>query len=172
MNTQSVPLPLELTFDNVLTEHLAADRLYYRSTLFWKLDKIVGALLFVIGIYLIYTVGLVWWSLIWIPLGLLEAFSLLSLRPIQVRIWFKRNPQLSGTYHLSIGESGIYFRTTSIDSHVKWDIYSRFMENEALYLLIFGHRMCTVIPKRAFRTTADLETFKSLVSRNIGVKAR
>lgn len=171
MKTQSQALPLELTFDNVLSEHLAAERLYYRTTIFWTLDKIAGAMLVGLGAYLIHMVGLVWWSIIWIPLGVLEAFNLLSLRPVQVRLWFKHNPKFRETYHLSIDEPGIHFRTSSIDSQLKWDHYSRLLENERLCLLIYGSRMYTVIPKRAFRSTADLEAFKSLVRRKIGVDA-
>jgi len=165
MKSLPVPFPLNLTFDNVLTEHLAAERLYCRSTIFWKIDKAVGAVLIGIGIYLIYQVGIVWWSIIWIPLGILEACNLLTLRPIQILLWFKRNPKLRETYHLSFGESGIHFRTASIDSHIKWDHYSRVLENESLYLLIYGSRMYTLIPKRAFSSVLELEAFKSLVNR-------
>lgn len=166
------PLPLQVTFDNILADHLAAERLYYRSTVFWKLDKVVGVSLVGLGLCLIYFVGLVWWTAIWIPLGVLEAFNLLSLRPIQVRLWFKHNPKFRETYHLSIDEPGISFRTATIDSHLKWDSYSRLLENESLFLLIYGSRMYTVIPKRAFHTAADLNTFRDLVSGKVVSRPR
>ena len=170
MDKSPAPLPLRVTFDNVLADHLAAERLYYRSTVFWKLDKVVGALLIGLGVCFIYFVGLVWWAAIWIPLGVLETFNLLSLRPIQVRLWFKHNPKFRETYNLSIDEPGISFRTATIDSQLKWDNYSRLLENESLYLLIYGSRMYTVIPKRAFHSASELDTFRSLVSSKIGVK--
>lgn len=164
MNAQ----PLELAFDNVLAEHLAAERLYYRSTRFWKLDKLVAVALVSFGGYLTYTVGLRWWSVIWFPLAIAEWFNLLSLRPVQVWYWFKHNPKFRETYHLTIDEDALYFRTRSIDSRVQWDHFSSLLENNTLCLLVYGTRMYSLIPKRAFKTEAELGAFRALVSAKIG----
>lgn len=168
MNAPSEGSSIEISFDNELSDHLAAERLYYRSTLFWKLDKVVGTALIVVGGYLIHLVGFIWWSIIWIPIGLFEISNLLSLRPIQVRLWFKHNPKFRETYHLKVSDSGIHFRTTSIDSHLRWDHYSRFLENDLICLLIYGSRMYTVIPKRSFHHPADLDAFREIVNRKLG----
>ena len=35
--------PVAVEFDNRLADHLAAERLYYRSTFLWKMDKVVAS---------------------------------------------------------------------------------------------------------------------------------
>jgi hypothetical protein len=160
--------PIELTFDNQLVDHLAAERLYYRSTLFWKLDKVVAVVLVSLGVFLIWQVGPRWWTLVWLPLALAEWFNLLSFRPLQIIFWFKQNPKFRETYHLTLDQAGIHFRTDSIVSVIKWDHYTRVLENERLCLLLYGARMYTVIPKRVFKSPDEVRNFQSLVSESIG----
>ena len=160
--------PIELTFENQLADHLAAERLYYRSTLFWKLDKVVAVLLVSIGAYLVWQAGPRWWTVVWFPLALAEWFNLLSVRPLQVIYWFKHNPKFRETYHLTLDRTGIHFRTASIDSRLKWDLFTRVLENGGLCLLVYGSRMYSVIPKRAFKSQEDLSSFQSLVQESIG----
>lgn len=159
---------VELEFDNVLSEHLAAERLYYRSTLMWKVDKVVGALMLLAGILLICAAGLVWWSLILIPLAMVVWFDWLSIRPLQVLFHFKRNPKFAETYRLGFDDAEVRFRTDTMDSRISWDHYSSLLENDRLCLLVYGRGMYTVVPKRAFRSTGDLESFRRLVTAKLG----
>jgi hypothetical protein len=155
-------LPIELTFDHVLAEHLAAERLYYKSTRFWKVDKVVAVALAGFGAYVVYMVGLRWWSVVLFPLAIAEWFNLLSLYPFQVRYWFKHNPRFRETDHLFVDESALHFRTRSIDAKIRWTLVNSLLENDRLYLLVYGRRMYTLVPKRAFRTEADLVAFRTL----------
>jgi hypothetical protein len=159
---------LQLTFDNHLGDHLAAERLYYKSTLLSKLDKVVAGLLVAVGAYLTWGAGPRWWALIWFPLAVAEWFNLLSLRPLQIMYGFKRNPKFHETYHLTLDRVGIQFRTATIDSLIKWTHYTRVLENNRLCLLVYGSRMYSVIPKRVFQRQAELSQFRSLVEENIG----
>ena len=101
---------VELTFDHRLADHLAADRLYYQSTLMAKVDRVVAALLVVLGTLVTWKAGPRWWTLIWFPLAFAEWFNLLTLRPLQIMYWFKQNPKFRETYHLTFGAGGIRFR--------------------------------------------------------------
>jgi len=159
---------LELTFDNCLGEHLAAERLYYKSTRLSKLDKVVACLLVAVGAYFTWAVGPRWWALIWYPLAVAEWFNLFSLRPLQMMYWFKRNPKLRETYRLTFSSSGLHFRTASIDSRITWSHYTRMLEDSRLFLLLYGSRMYSVIPKRVFASQADLSRFRVLVANNLG----
>ena len=161
--------PIELTFENQLADHLTAERLYYSSTLFWKLDKVVVLLLVSLGGYFVWHVGPRWWTLVWFPLAIAESFNLQSLRPLQVIYWFKHNPKFRETYHLTLDRDGIHFRTSSIDSRLKWDHYTGVLKNRRLYLLVYGTRMYSVIPKRAFKSPAELGSFQSLVRESINI---
>ncbi len=159
---------LEISFDNILAEHLAAERLYYRSTLFWKLDKIVAVILFCMGVLASYYAGLRWWTVIWFPLAIAEWFNALSLKPLQIRYVFKHNPKFRENYHLTFEEDAIHFQTPTIDSRVRWDHFDSFLEDDRLFLLIYGTRMYSIIPKRAFRSETEQREFRSLIARKIG----
>ena len=164
MDNQSI----ELTFDNQLSDHLAAERLYYKSTLFWKLDRVVAVVLVGVGTYMVWAAGARWWTLIWFPLAVAEWFNALSTRPLQIKYWFKHNPKFRGTYHLTLDRTGLHFRTRSMESHLEWGFFSRVLENGRLCLLVYGTRMYSVIPKRAFKSQAELDSFRSLVHGSVG----
>ena len=87
--------PVTLEFDNQLADHLAAERLYYRSTFWWKADKIVAVLLLIFGIIAVWAVGVRWWTVIWFPLCIAEWFNALSVRPLQVRFFLKGESKVS-----------------------------------------------------------------------------
>src|SRR5947209_1068857 len=55
---------VDLTFDPRLADHLAADRLYYKSTLWAKIDRVVAVLLVVLGSLATWAAGPRWWALI------------------------------------------------------------------------------------------------------------
>ena len=155
------------SFDNVLADHLAAERSYYKSTVLAKVDKVVAVMLVLVGLFTTWGAGVHWWTLIFFPLAILEWFNLLSVRPLVIRRWFKHNPKFSETYHLALGPSGIHFRTKSIDSRLTWDHYTKVLEDDRLWLLVYGSRMYSVIPKRALKSDDEVARFRSLVAQNI-----
>ncbi len=159
--------PLTLDFDNELADHVAADRLYYKSTFWSKCDKVVATILLLFGIACVSLVGFRWWTLIWFPLSLAEWFNWLSPRRLRVWLFFRRNPKFLETYHLIVSDNGIHFRTRSIDSSIAWTHYNRILEDESVILLIYGGWMYTVIPKRVFEDVAQLSAFRSLVGQHI-----
>lgn len=155
---------VSITFDNTVADHLAAERLYYKSSPLAKLDKVVAIVLVGVGLLATWGAGVRWWTLIFFPLAVLEWFNLLSPRPLVIRWWFARNPKFRETYHLTFDRAGIHFRTRSIDSRLTWDHYTRALEDGQLVLLVYGTQMYTVIPKRAFESESDRERFRSLVA--------
>lgn len=157
--------PITLEFDNRLSDQLEADRLDYRTTAYWKIDKVVALILLGTGAYTVAGAGLHWWTLIWLPAAVAEWFNLLSLRPLQVRWFFRRNPKFRETYRLTFSEEGIHFQTASIDSQIAWTHYSRVVEGREVILLIYGTRMYTVIPTRAFADAAQRAAFLDLARR-------
>jgi len=162
--------PIVLEFDNRVADHLAAERLYYRSTFWWKADKVVAGLLLACGVFLVSTAGVVWWTAIFFPLAIVEWFNLLSPRPLQVRYFFNRNPKFLETYHLAFSDEGIHFKTESLDSNVAWTYYTRVLENDTVVLLIYGTRMYTVIPTRAFSDSSQRAEFMALVRRHVSAR--
>jgi hypothetical protein len=158
---------VQISFDKCVAEHIAADRLYYQSTTFANVDKVVSAALVLAGCLLVYAFGVTWWTLAPFLLAVLEWFNLLSPRPLVRRYWFKQNPKFLETYHLTLHDAGIHFLTDSIDAQIKWDHYSNVIENDRMYLLIYGKGMYTIIPKRAFANVDDVTRFHALIDEHI-----
>ena len=92
---------------------------------------------------------------------------MLSIRPLVIRRWFKQNPKFRETYHLVLDQAGMHFRTKSIDSHITWDHFTKVLEDDRMWLLVYGTRMYSVIPKRVLKGDADVARFKALVGQNI-----
>jgi len=76
---------------------------------------------------------------------------------------FKRNPKFGETNNIDFSDEGIHFKTSSIDSKLKWDIYDGLLEDEELFVLPYGGQMYTVIPKRCFTEPEMTVTFRNLV---------
>jgi hypothetical protein len=156
-----------LAFRPEVEDHVAAERLYDRTSHWAKADRVVAIVLALVGIGSTIAVGPRWWTLAWFPLALLEWFHLLSFRPFVVRHWFRRNPRFREPYELAFDDSGIRFRTASIDSTLQWSTYSRALEDDRVWLLVYGPRMYTVLPKRAFSEEAQ-RSFRALLARHLG----
>ena len=97
----------------------------------------------------------------------MEWFDLLSLRTLQIRLWFKREPKFREEYRLTFAPEQIRFQTASIDSTLQWSHYGRVLEGTSVFLLIYGKGLYTVIPKRSFTSEAHLEAFRTLVKEKI-----
>lgn len=159
---------IAIRYDNELSEHLDAARLYYAGTRLARVDKIVAVLLVGFGAFLVHAAGVQWWTLIWFPLAVLEWFNVLSLQPLQIRYTYRTNPKFRETYEVEFSDSGIRFKTENIDSTIAWDHYSQLLENERVFLLVYGRHMYSVIPKRAFSSQGDMAEFREMVGRHIG----
>jgi len=159
--------PISLEFDNRLDEHLHADRLLYSRGVLAKVDKGVAALLLAAGVAGVALAGVRWWTLVFFPLSVAEWFNLLSIRPLQIRSAFRSNPKFKERYTLVFGEEEIHFRTATVDSHLKWDHYGSWMESDRIFLLVYGRRMYTVVPKRAFSDATRLEEFRQFLGNKL-----
>lgn len=162
--------PIFVEFENTLSDHLAAERLFYKSTFWAKGDKVVAVLLVIGGLLLlVFSVQLWWLSIAFFFIAAAEWFHMLSPSALRTRFFFKRNPKFLEKYNLSFSDSGIHFKTASIDSDIAWTHYSRWIEDDYVFLMIYGSRMYSVIPKRAFSDPEVIAAFRSLISRHIRI---
>ena len=155
--------PIKIEFDPRVEEHVSASRLYYSKLSKWaKIDKVVALLLVLFGTALVILVGIQWWTLIWFVLAALEFFNLLSIDPLVVRWQFKGTPKFKERNTLTFDDEGIHFQTPTIDARLRWETYNRMLENTEVFLLIYGKRMYSVIPKRAFKDEQEKDRFRQL----------
>ena len=159
---------ITIRFKHALSDHLHASRVYEKTTFFHKADKLVAVLLFLFGCWLVYAVGVHWWTVLWFILAPLEWFNLLSSRPVQVWVFFKRNPKFLERYELTFSEEGILWKTNTIDSRLSWTLYNKVVESNRAFLLIYGKWAYSMIPKNAFSNEGQVNVFRDLLRRKAG----
>jgi hypothetical protein len=94
-------------------------------------------------------------------LMLIAAFSVIPA------LAFRREPKFRDDYSLAFSAEGIHFRTAHIDSQLQWTMYSRALIDAHSYVLYYGSRQFTVVPKRVFQNTDQLQAFEQLLSERI-----
>ena len=161
------PISLTVRFLNELQDHILAQRLLYHKSLMAKLDKVVAVLLIGFGVYCVARVGVYWWTILWFPLAVAEWFDMLSLTRWRTRIQFQRNPKFREEYHLTFSRENIHFKTTSLESTLQWTHYERVIESRELFLLMYGKGLYTLIPKRAFSSEEEINSFRTLLRQTI-----
>ena len=76
---------------------------------------------------------------------------------------FGNDPKYHDEYSLTFSPEGIHFQTAQIDSNLEWTIYSRALVDAHSYLLYWGSRTFTVIPKRVFQNAEQQGAFDQLL---------
>jgi len=159
---------ISLRFKYTQEEYAAASRLYMlRSAEFW-IRFIVSTLFCAGGIYLVSMLDmdlgiaffLTFIGVVWLLIGFLQ----LVVEPRQA---FRREPKFRDEYLLQFSDDGIQFKTAQIDALVQWSLYSRVIEDERFYLLVYGRNMMSVIPKRAFTSEEQERAFDELLKRQL-----
>jgi hypothetical protein len=112
-----------------------------------------------------------WWGAAFALAGLLEAFNLLPAAVLGAVLEFRANPKFREEHQLTLTPESLRFRTATIDSTLKWELYSHFFETGKAFILVYGKRMYTVIPKRALHGDAQLGELRQLLARAIGDRA-
>lgn len=118
------------------------------------------------------------WLLAWLELysQILLLFIVALLIPLIIgfvgffvmpRQRFRSDPKFEDEYFLQFSDDGIQFKTAQIDALVQWSLYTKVIENDRFYLLVYGKEMISVIPKRAFTDTRQEAVFGNMLARNL-----
>jgi ABC-type transport system involved in multi-copper enzyme maturation permease subunit len=99
---------------------------------------------------------------LWIAVVL--AFRL--MRPVLIRRWFRKHPDLVKPQVLRVEEGGVIDQNDLGQGETKWSGFRRFRETPNLFVLYLKPRQFQVIPKRAF-SGAQLEEFRLILTQNI-----
>jgi len=163
--------PIAISYMRDVSEHIAADRLYYRTTLFFKLDIVLGILFIAVGGYWCYRTGIEAFTICLLIGGLVILLKDYWMRALLVKRAFKANPKLLEPIKLLFNDDGIQMVTPSVFSDLKWNFYTRFVETEKFWVLHAGGSTFSVIPKRAFKSEQQLADFAKLVRAKISPSA-
>jgi hypothetical protein len=101
--------------------------------------------------------------------GASAVFSLILIAAFLVipPLAFRRQPKFHAEYSLTFSSDGIHFQTARIDSHLKWSVYSRVQIDAHSYLLYWGSRTFTIVPKRVFQNTEQQGAFEELLAERV-----
>jgi hypothetical protein len=94
----------------------------------------------------------------------LMLFAAFALIPT---ITFRNQPKFRDEYSLSFSPQGVHFRTTNIDSDLKWGVYTSALVDSYSYILYYGKQQFTIIPKRVFQDASQRQTFEQLLAQNV-----
>lgn len=158
---------IKLEFHYSEDEYLAASRLYlfHSST---SLIRLVLFFVLVTGLLLmlplLFDVDLPVWAILSLT-ALVEGALLYNIFVKAPRRYFRGDPKFRDQYEMIFSDEGISLKTRQIDSKLAWSLYTRVIEGQSLFLLIYGKdvRTMTLIPKRVFQNKAQETAFRELL---------
>jgi hypothetical protein len=163
--------PIQLRFTYTEAEYLKAARLLTLGET--KTVVRIGAfillvLLGAIGLTIIGDFLFPVWAMILIAL-LFSAALVYTIFVDAPRKYFRGNTQARGEYQLTFTTDGVWVQTTGIDSKLAWSLYTRVLENDSMYVIVYGKdvRMMTAVPKRAFKSADEELQFRNLVRQHV-----
>lgn len=141
-------ITLRFTYDK--DEYLRAVRLHYRKKMGVTRDIVIAVLCGAAAVWLFVTEGLSVWSLVAAG-GFLALLGVVCSALVVVpRIIYADSAKLGNEYELTFRHEGIHFKTRDIDSHIDWELYDNWIEDDEFFILYYGKRNFSVVPKRAF----------------------
>jgi hypothetical protein len=158
---------VNLSFRYLESDYARALRAHYASRLRLRLDIIVAIVLAGAGAYLWRSPNLHWLGVGCVLVAVLFSLMLVAAFTVIPRFAFRREPKFRDDYALTFSQEGIHFRTAHIDSQLQWSMYSRALVDAHSYVLYYGSRQFTVIPKRVFQSAEDQQAFDRLLVQHI-----
>jgi hypothetical protein len=158
---------INLSFRYAESDYVRALRAHYASYLRLRLDIVVTVVLVGIGVYLWRSSSLHWLGLACIVIAVAFALMLIAAFIIIPPLAFRREPKFRDNYSLTFSPEGIHFRTAHIDSQLQWSMYSRALIDAHSYILYYGSRQFTAIPKRVFQGVEQQRAFEQLLTQQV-----
>ena len=152
--------PVSLSFRYLEGDYVRALRADYADRLRLRLDIGVVVVVGAAGFYL-------WPSLsgkVFLVVSIAFAAMLLAAFFVIPPLIFRREPKFRDEYSLTFSPEGIHFQTVHINSQLTWDIYTRALVDAHSYILYYGPRTISVIPKRVFQNNQQQEAFDQLLA--------
>ena len=142
----------------------------FKNFLRGKFNRIlfIGLMIYLISCYFYFHSDLFFAILAVILLLLPACIAILAV--IICSISYKCEPRFRDIMDLKFTEKGIALKTSYVDSKIKWSLYKRILESKNFFLLYFGEKRFTIIPKRVFVDSQQVDTFRNLINHSILVK--
>jgi YcxB-like protein len=158
---------IHLLFRYSERDFVQAMRTHFAARLRLKLDLAVAAGAALLGLYVWQSLNLPLYGIPLLGLSVLLVLLLVVAFGLIPGLVFRREPKFRDEYSLTFSPDGIHFRTVHIDSRLNWSMYNRALVDADSFILYYGSRSFTVIPKRVFENAEQLATFERLISQKI-----
>ena len=158
---------VHLSFHYSKADIVRAMRSHYASRMRPRLDVVMAVVLALAGAYLWRSPDSHWSGVF--AMGASAAFVLFLFTAFVILppLAFRLEPKYRDDYSLIFSSEGIHFRMVHIDSQLQWSVYSRALVDAHSYLLYYGSRIFTVIPKRVFESAEQQRVFEHLLAQHI-----
>jgi hypothetical protein len=163
---------VSLSFRYVKSVIVRAMRSDYAARLRLRLDIVLAVGLAALGAYFWRSPSSHWFGVLSVGASALFGLILVAAFLVIPPLAFRHQPKFRDEYSLMFSTEGIHFQTAHIDSHLEWSMYSRVMVDAHTYLLYWGSRTFTIIPKRVFQSAEQREAFEQLLSEHVPKIAR
>ena len=162
MNTVS------LTFKYTQSEYVKAERRYlFASKTISRTTVVILAAYFLFAVVYLFLSAFSLWSILALAVAVFAGI-MGSVLYFYIPVYkFKSTAKYQEEYFLEFSAGGIKFKTATIDSELKWAVYSEAWECEEFYFLVQAPRMYTLIPKRAFPGSSEKSAFDELITSNM-----
>lgn len=164
---------VKLQFKYTQAEYVKAEKQYlFASKTITKTSVVVLALYLPFSAFYLFFASFSIFSKIAFAVALLALVAGCTLYFYIPAYKFKQTAKYQEECTLAFSKDSIGFKTPTIDSDLKWDIYSEIWESTDFYFLIQAPRHYTLIPKRAFANFATKQAFEEMALSNFNSKMR
>jgi hypothetical protein len=162
---------VHLNFRHTEQEYVAATRLYMLKNTELVIRLVVFYVLFSAGVLLLSLISdfsLPVWFIV-IVVGLLGLLIFHGTCVALPKRYFRGDPRFRDDYNVTFSDSGVHLKTQNIESSTAWNLYTRVLENDKFYVLVYGRDIhaIAILPKRAFLGSKQETTFRELLRRHV-----
>jgi hypothetical protein len=158
---------VNLSFHYSKRDIVRAMRSDYASRMRPRFDIIMAVILAGVGAYLWHSPSSHWSGVFFVGASAVFVLFLLAAFVIVPPLAFRLNAKYRDDYSLTFSPDGIHFHTVHIDSELQWGLYSRALVDTYSYILYYGSRTFSVIPKRVFQDAEQERAFERLLAQHV-----
>lgn len=159
---------IELKFQYTQSEFVRAERQYLISSkIIHKYDLALVAVFLLLSVFYMLFSSFSLFSILIFGLVIVVTTIGSYLYILMPILKFKQIAKYREEYTLVFSKEAIHFKTPSIESELKWNIYSALWDSRDFYFLIQAPRIYTIIPKRVFKDQNEKQIFEEIVQSRV-----
>lgn len=162
-----MPDSVKANFTITRDEYVRAIRRYYKTELQLKRDLPGSIIAIVAGVWVLQSTSTPAFAWMLIVLGGGVFVLVVYTTTYLPQVIYRSQPKLKSEYRLEFRDDGIGFHTDEMASELKWSIYHSWRRDDEFYILHYGKRDISVIPRRALLNRAD-DQLAALLRQHIG----